>query len=136
MGEKSDLVTNPHTIDIRDNPIAPIMKYWDLIANSGRFKNSIPLILGADPFNRFLLLADWIYATTRQTHRIALHRLFDLLYLGLTSELHVDKALVVDRLSEDLGGTYTPSKGPPTTSNEPAHPTRKREARQIRHNLP
>ena len=110
-------------------------RYWDLIANSGRFKNTVPLTLEADPFNRFLSLTDWIYATTRQTHRFALHRLFDLLYFGLTSELHVDKALVIDRLSKDLGGTYAPSRNLPTDRKEPSPHARKREARQIRHSL-
>ena len=110
-------------------------RYWDLIANSGRFKNTVPLALGADPFNRFLSLTDWVYATTHQTHRIALHRLFDLLYFGLTSELHVDKTLVIDKLSKDLDGTYTPPQNPPTDKKAPSQRARKREARQIRHSF-
>ena len=110
-------------------------RYWDLIANSGRFKHSVPLVLGEHPFDRFLLLTDWVYATTQQTHRFALHRLFDLLYLGLTSELHVDKVLVIDRLSKDLGGKYTPPKSLSAKNKETMRSTRKREARQIRHNF-
>ena len=51
-------------------------RYWDLIANSGRFAHTLPLLLGDAPFARFLQLSDWLYARTQQTHRIALPRLF------------------------------------------------------------
>ncbi len=55
-------------------------RYWDLIANSGRFVHSLPLLLtGASAFERFSALADWLWTTTRQTHGIALVRLFELL---------------------------------------------------------
>ncbi len=50
-------------------------RYWDLIANSGRFANTLPHVLGASPFARFMDLADWLYARTDATHRIALDRL-------------------------------------------------------------
>lgn len=108
-------------------------RYWDLVANSGRFKNSVSLILGSDPFDRFLLFADWLYTTTQQTHRIALHRLFDLVYLGLTSQLQVDKTVAADRLSKDQRGTYRPPDCLPTENLEQSMQSRKREARQIRH---
>ena len=55
-------------------------RYWDMIANSGRFVASLPDILGDQPFARFMALSDWLHATTGQTHRIALQRLFGLLY--------------------------------------------------------
>ena len=50
-------------------------RYWDLIANSGRFANTLPLILGDAPFAQFMALSDWIYGRTDATHRIALERL-------------------------------------------------------------
>ena len=50
-------------------------RYWDLIANSGRFAHTLPLILEQSPFARFMALSDWIYAKTDATHRIALERL-------------------------------------------------------------
>jgi radical SAM superfamily enzyme YgiQ (UPF0313 family) len=54
-------------------------RYWDLIANSGRFVHALPLILNAgSPFASFMQLSDWLFATTRQTHAIALARLFEL----------------------------------------------------------
>ena len=50
-------------------------RYWDLIANSGRFSRTLPLILRDAPFANFMALADWLYANTDATHRIALDRL-------------------------------------------------------------
>ena len=50
-------------------------RYWDLIANSGRFANTLPMILDDAPFARFMELSEWLYARTDATHRIALERL-------------------------------------------------------------
>jgi len=50
-------------------------RYWDMIANSGRFANTLPLILGDAPFAHFMALSDWLFARTDATHRIALDRL-------------------------------------------------------------
>src|SRR5450830_944747 len=50
-------------------------RYWDLVANSGRFTHTIHVLLGARPFDGFMAFADWLYANTDATHRIALDRL-------------------------------------------------------------
>ncbi len=50
-------------------------RYWDLIANSGRFPRALPLLLGHAPFERFMALSDWLYATTRRTHALPLEEL-------------------------------------------------------------
>jgi len=50
-------------------------RYWDLVANSGRFAHTLPLILDNVPFDNFMTLSDWLYAKTDATHRIALERL-------------------------------------------------------------
>jgi radical SAM superfamily enzyme YgiQ (UPF0313 family) len=55
-------------------------RYWDLIANSGRFANTLPLILhrdsiGNSAFANFFNLSNWLYAKTDATHRIALEKL-------------------------------------------------------------
>ena len=55
-------------------------RYWDLIANSGRFVATAPLIWqNGSPFREFLALSDWLYAETRSTSGIALPRLTRLL---------------------------------------------------------
>jgi radical SAM superfamily enzyme YgiQ (UPF0313 family) len=80
-------------------------RYWDLIANSGRFPHSLPLLLagGADnsAFGSFLRCADWLYARTGQTHQLALERLFDLLRLHLVEERGIAPPLAQAALEED-----------------------------------
>ena len=64
-------------------------RFWDLIGNSGRFTHTLPLLLQELPvsaFQRFLALADWLYADTGATHQIALERLFDLVYRWLVAD--------------------------------------------------
>jgi radical SAM superfamily enzyme YgiQ (UPF0313 family) len=50
-------------------------RYWDLVANSGRFVNTVEQMLGDAPFENFMAFSDWIYSKTDATHRIALDRL-------------------------------------------------------------
>jgi radical SAM superfamily enzyme YgiQ (UPF0313 family) len=76
-------------------------RYWDLIANSGRFAYTLPLLLGDEPFTRFLQLSDWLYAQTQQTHRIALSRLFELLHDALTGVFTLDADSVLAALAHD-----------------------------------
>lgn len=77
-------------------------RYWDLIGNSGRFRNSLPALLGESPFKRFMQLSQWLYATTGQVHRIELKRLFDLVYQGAVTQLDVKP----ERAVQLLGGDY------------------------------
>ncbi len=64
-------------------------RYWDMIANSGRFSHTKPLILAEQPFERFMQLSDWLFETTRQTHKIALKRLYNLVFHALSETLDV-----------------------------------------------
>lgn len=77
-------------------------RYWNLIGNSGRFRHSRPLLLGYDPFGRFMTLGDWLFATTGQTHQLALERLFDLLYRGLIEALAVEEPAAREALTQDF----------------------------------
>ena len=60
-------------------------RYWDLVANSGRFANTVHCLLGAAPFTHFMAFSDWLYAKTDATHRIALDRLAGLVSQWLQS---------------------------------------------------
>ncbi len=107
-------------------------RYWDLLANSGRFPATKPLLLGDQPFARFLALADWLYATTQQTHQIAFDRLFALLWQGLTEALAVDPeaarlALAADYQRSGLRGA------PPFLASPAAKSRPDRQARQNQH---
>ncbi|MBB5206569.1 B12-binding domain-containing radical SAM protein [Chiayiivirga flava] len=55
-------------------------RYWDIVANSGRFPRTLPQLLGDAPFARFIAFADWLYAQTGQTHALAHERLVHLLH--------------------------------------------------------
>ncbi len=53
-------------------------RYWDLIANSGRFGRTLALLLGTESaFAQFLGFADWLHAQTGRTHQIALEQLYN-----------------------------------------------------------
>lgn len=76
-------------------------RYWDLIANSGNFVETTPLLLGNTPFENFMRLADWLYTTTRQTHAIALPRLSELLFRFLVEELQISESVAQRSLVAD-----------------------------------
>jgi radical SAM superfamily enzyme YgiQ (UPF0313 family) len=76
-------------------------RYWDMIGNSGRFNRTRPLLLGDSPFERFLNLSDWLYATTGQTHKIALPRLFRLVYQGALELLSPHEDELYNSMRED-----------------------------------
>ena len=83
-------------------------RFWDLIGNSGRFTNTLPLILQEAPtsaFSRFMALADWLYAETGATHQIALERLFDLVYRWL----HTDGAVAPEAAQQAILADYVRS---------------------------
>ncbi|HEY6095289.1 MAG TPA: DUF4080 domain-containing protein [Gallionellaceae bacterium] len=99
----------PYTVLATDRIDFPTMqrlvrfaRYWDLVANSGRFPHALPLLLGGSPFARFLQFADWLYATTGKTHQIALDRLFELVYRGMTDCLAVAQAEAYAEVARDF----------------------------------
>jgi len=83
-------------------------RYWDLVANSGRFMRSLPLLLGESPFASFLALADGLYVAAGRTHAIANERLYELVHAHLlargTDEAVATEALVSDYLASGARG--------------------------------
>ncbi|QIQ22000.1 B12-binding domain-containing radical SAM protein [Zophobihabitans entericus] len=78
-----------------------LSRFWDLIINSGRFPHTTPLILGETPFENMWELSDWIFKTTKQTHKIALDRLIKLIFDWLTSK-NLPKQEIISLLSADF----------------------------------
>ena len=94
----SPIIRHTEEFDLRFNPLPPynilstdridfntmqrvnrFARYWDMIGNSGRFKNLLPYLLDTDnPFKDFLALSDWIFHKTGQTHKINLKKLYEL----------------------------------------------------------
>jgi radical SAM superfamily enzyme YgiQ (UPF0313 family) len=64
-------------------------RYWDLVANSGNFGESAPLLWrDGSPFQRFITFADRLYERVGKSHAIALHHLAELLFEHLVSNGH------------------------------------------------
>ncbi len=80
-------------------------RYWDMIANSGRFAHTLPLLLGDAPFARFWALSAWIYAQVQQTHQIALPRLFVLVHGAGQAVLGIEQSVLEDALLQDYAVT-------------------------------
>jgi len=82
-------------------------RYWDMVANSGRFLRARTLLLeGSEAlpvaaFDAFLNFSDWLWATTGKTHEFAYEKLVDLLFAYLSAERCLPPALVRDALLAD-----------------------------------
>jgi radical SAM superfamily enzyme YgiQ (UPF0313 family) len=61
-------------------------RYWDLVANSGNFGETAPLLWReGSPFERFITLSDWLYERVGKSHAISLHHLAELMFEHLVS---------------------------------------------------
>ena len=62
-------------------------RYWDLVANSGNFIETVPLLWAdGSPFRAFLRFSDWLFTEVRRTHEIALTKLAELVFRYLIEE--------------------------------------------------
>jgi len=95
-------------------------RYWDMIGNSGRFVHTRPVLLGDKPFERFLKFSDWLFDTTKQTHRIALDRLYTLVCDGLVAVFDIETAVARELLTRDYIGSG--ARGAPKFLTQPVPP--------------
>ena len=105
-------------------------RYWDLVANSGRFANTIRVLLGVRPFENFMAFSDWIYTRTDATHRIALEKLAKLVveWLVVTGmQREAAAALVASDYAGSMDGAGK------TREKTPASAPVAAPARQVRH---
>lgn len=134
-------VLNTSLIDFTDmQRINRFARYWDMIANSGRFTHTLPHILGEQPFERFMRLSEWLYENSKQTHQIALNRLFDLLYDGLTHALTISPENAAQNLWLDHQNTglkniphFAPHASLTAARRPSASPSGTTPQRQARH---
>lgn len=130
-------------------------KYWDAIANSGNFVESLPLIWGppdnndllakneSSPFKEFQRLTMWIFEKEQKTHGIPLTRLIELVFHYLTEEKEYSPEHVVAVIWRDYqrgGRSDKPHCLRPYLDAANAAPSRSRTAtdsrgpkRQARH---
>ncbi len=88
-------------------------RYWDLIANSGRFTQSTKLMLKSNPYQSFYKVTESIYSQCGQTHQIALKRLYTYLYIAMVEALHieadrVERVIKTDYDNSGLKGWFIP----------------------------
>ena len=76
-------------------------RYWDMIANSGRFKNTLPLILNDKPFDNFMRLSDDLYQAAGSTWKISLQRLFILLLVNMAHRDDMAEDLLFEKMKMD-----------------------------------
>jgi radical SAM superfamily enzyme YgiQ (UPF0313 family) len=117
-------------------------RYWDLVANSGNFLRTLPLLWGDQPpFAGFLRFSDWLYDASGRTSGIALRRLAELVFRYLIEERGADEKPAAEALWHDYqrgGRSDRPEFLRPYLSDfEMTAPRRSipsRMARQARHN--
>ena len=80
-------------------------RYWDMIANSGRFKNTLPLILGDSAFERFMKLSDSLYHSAGSTWKISQQRLFVLIFEALKPTTGIDESILFEEMKKDYNRT-------------------------------
>lgn len=85
-------------------------RYWDLIGNSGRFKSSLKLILADQPFMRFALFTDALFALSGRTHKISLLRLYDYVHDICINTLEVGPEQMTLAIEIDHGASGLKSK--------------------------
>lgn len=76
-------------------------RFWDMLANSGRFRNTLPLVLGDKPFDNFMQLSDSLYQTVGSTWKISLKRQFILLFELLSDVDHIDNSALAIAMQKD-----------------------------------
>lgn len=77
-------------------------KFWDLIANSGNFVETTPMLWEAtDPFSGFLEFSDWLYDKEQRTHGLSLKRLMEHVLHFLTEVRSLPGPEVAERLWQD-----------------------------------
>lgn len=103
-------------------------RYWDLIANSGRFEQSAALLLdntaiGTIPgtqetsaFFRFLAFADWLWQNKGETGGLSPENLLDAIFAYLTGQAglapaHVRQTLLADYLASGARGAPETLRG-------------------------
>lgn len=85
--------------------VSRFARYWDMVANSGRFKNTLPLILNDAAFDGFMKLSDALYETVGSTWKISLQRLFILIFEVMRIRDGIDESVLIDKLHADYNLT-------------------------------
>lgn len=80
-------------------------RFWDLVANSGRFGRSLPLLLGDAPFANFWCFADALWVAHGKTVGWSPDALVDALYAHLVQSRALDAVVVRTALLADYAAS-------------------------------
>ena len=88
------------------NRFTRMAKFWDLVANSGRFKNTLTLVFqsstpGCSPFWSFWSLSDFLWSRFGKSYGLSLEELVDTIFVYLTVERGIDVDIVENHLLND-----------------------------------
>jgi len=122
---------------------ARLARYWELVANSGRFPRTLALLLqGPSAFGAFLAFSDWLWRQVGETAHLSPEQLVDALFEYLGAERRLDMATVRQTLLADYlasGARARPASLrdvlPPQGAPVPRS-VRQRAERQARHVAP
>ena len=113
--ESFDLRFNPappyNILSTRDIDFATMQRlsrfarYWDIIANSGRFTATLPLLLAETPFVNFLAFSDWVFGETGKSHAFAPERLAKLIYRFVAEHQPQQLAYIEQALRQDYAAS-------------------------------
>lgn len=119
-------------------------RFWDLVSNSGNFRETAPLLWSAashSPFTEFMAFSQWLFARMRRTDSIALGTLAEALFDYLTTVQSHRVQTVAEMLWRDYqrgGRTDMPgflaslvTERLPIRSKKVEHLLPKRQARHI-----
>lgn len=123
------IIRHTETFDLRFSPLPPFnvlstdridfntmqlmnrfARYWDMIANSGRFKYSLATILSDNAFDDFMAITNWLFDTTAQTHQINLKRLYELVSQAVQALFPERHALVLSKIELDYDASKLKSR--------------------------
>jgi radical SAM superfamily enzyme YgiQ (UPF0313 family) len=120
-------------------------RVWDLVANSGRFRETLPFLWTAgegSPFHAFLAFTDWLAAKLGRLHSVALVALAENLFVYLTAQLSLPRDRVVEAMDRDWRDgvrrerlAFLEAPDSPSSAARPAQPASKGPKRQARHSV-
>lgn len=98
--------------------IARFARHWDLVANSGRFRATLPVLLGLDAhpggagvavpgarFERFMAFSEWLATRSGDSAPLSAERLYEAVHQWLSGTGHCDRG----RADALLAGDYAAS---------------------------
>jgi hypothetical protein len=126
-----------------------LARYWELLANSGRFAQALARLLHpspvdgnatASPFWRFMAFSDWLWLRQGSTYRLTPEALVDALFDYLSASQPPDavrQALLADYLASGARSNPNALQGLlPRRTASPAKASRTLATRQARHREP